>query len=138
MSILDQLNTEIFVYSKKIESLDCVVSIDTSTKTVEMKQSFKQQVHQNKRYIEKISEAMDRIDHDSFGKCKDCGLVLDIDRLLANPSEILCMFCKEEELENQRQLLKSQNSNVSLFPTQSFFSSVGSEEDNLEDIKVVQ
>jgi DnaK suppressor protein len=115
MGILDQLDTEKFIIEQKLKEVEELATIN-ATDTVYKKRSFMQSLQQNDRLRKKIDEALDRMKNETFGKCEDCGLELNIERLLANPAEILCMFCKEEEQNNQHQLIRSQYSNVAIFP----------------------
>lgn len=58
------------------------------------------------RLMNKIEEALERIDNNSFGICDDCGLEIDIKRLEARPVTTMCIECKihQEEDEKRREI----------------------------------
>jgi len=51
--------------------------------------------------IDKINEALRRIEEGTYGKCANCGADIEIERLEAIPYAILCSACskKEEKLK---------------------------------------
>jgi DnaK suppressor protein len=53
-------------------------------------------------YLKKIDEALQRISNGTFGECKDCGREIELKRLQARPTTILCITCKEEEERMER------------------------------------
>ena len=55
-----------------------------------------------RKLIMKVKEALDRIDHATFGICESCGKSISEKRLIARPVTTLCIECKTE-LENQEQ-----------------------------------
>ena len=55
-----------------------------------------------RKLIMKVKEALDRIDHGTFGICESCGKSISEKRLIARPVTTLCIECKTE-LENQEQ-----------------------------------
>jgi DnaK suppressor protein len=52
--------------------------------------------------LKKIDEAIDRIDHDSFGICEKCGQEIDIRRLEARPVTTMCIDCKTQQEEEEK------------------------------------
>src|SRR3990170_5498393 len=56
-----------------------------------------------RKLIMKVKEAMDRIDHGTFGICESCGRPISEKRLVARPVTTLCIECKTEG-ENQERL----------------------------------
>ncbi len=54
------------------------------------------------RLLNKIEEAVDRIDSGSFGICDSCGDDITIERLKARPVATLCIDCKEEQEEEEK------------------------------------
>ena len=55
------------------------------------------------RLLKKIEEAMDRIDCGTFGICEVCGEPIDIKRLRARPVTTMCIACKTEQEEDEKQ-----------------------------------
>jgi RNA polymerase-binding protein DksA len=56
--------------------------------------------------IDKINEALRRIEEGTYGKCANCGADIEIERLEAIPYAILCSACskKEEKIKPVRGL----------------------------------
>ncbi len=57
-----------------------------------------------RKLINKMREALKRIDDGKFGICDTCGQEISEKRLMARPVTTLCINCKtkQEELEKQR------------------------------------
>jgi DnaK suppressor protein len=55
-----------------------------------------------RRLINKIREALERIDDGSFGTCDTCGEEISEARLKARPVTTLCIDCKIEEEKKER------------------------------------
>ncbi len=47
--------------------------------------------------IDKINEALRRIEEGTYGKCASCGADIEIERLEAIPYAILCSTCSKKE-----------------------------------------
>lgn len=54
------------------------------------------------KLIEKIREALARIDDASFGVCERCGDLIEVGRLKARPVATLCIDCKTEQEQDER------------------------------------
>lgn len=50
-----------------------------------------------RKLIEKIKEALERIDNGSFGICEVCGQEIGEERLRARPVTTLCIDCKKKQ-----------------------------------------
>ena len=50
-----------------------------------------------RKLIEKIKEAIDRIDNGTFGICEVCGKEIGEERLMARPVTTLCIDCKKKQ-----------------------------------------
>jgi DnaK suppressor protein len=50
-----------------------------------------------RKLIEKIKEALDRIDNGQFGVCELCGKEIGEKRLMARPVTTLCIECKKKQ-----------------------------------------
>ncbi len=60
-----------------------------------------------RKLIQKVKEALDRIDNGTFGICESCGRPISEKRLMARPVTTLCIECKtetehQEQVERQR------------------------------------
>lgn len=55
-----------------------------------------------RKLITKVQEALDRIDHGTFGVCESCGRAISEKRLMARPVTTLCIECKTEGEEKER------------------------------------
>ena len=47
--------------------------------------------------LKKINEAIQRIEHGTYGQCESCEEPIELRRLQARPTTTLCIACKEEE-----------------------------------------
>jgi len=50
-----------------------------------------------RKLIEKIKEAIERIDNGTFGICEICGRGIRVERLNARPVTTLCINCKKKQ-----------------------------------------
>ena len=50
-----------------------------------------------RKYMEKLDEALDRIKAGTYGMCQDCGCKIDKERLEAVPVTKLCYDCKSKQ-----------------------------------------
>jgi len=55
-----------------------------------------------RKLIQKIDEAMKRIEAGTFGKCESCGGEISEERLRVRPVTTLCIDCKTEEEVRER------------------------------------
>ncbi|MCL2760463.1 MAG: RNA polymerase-binding protein DksA [Desulfuromonadales bacterium] len=71
--------------------------------TQESDRSFELRIRDRERkLINKIKEALDRIDDGTFGICEICGEEISEGRLKARPVTTLCIDCKMEEERKER------------------------------------
>ena len=64
-----------------------------------------------RKLIMKVQEALDRIDHETFGICESCGRSISEKRLMARPVTTQCIECKTE-VENQERMEKQRGTKV--------------------------
>ena len=74
---------------------------DQSSDAMERENAF-QFVSKEGRYLHHLNEALERIEDDSFGKCRVCGDEIGRARLEAVPHATMCIQCKSEEERMQR------------------------------------
>jgi len=74
---------------------------DRATKEADLNFGLRVQDREQK-LIEKIKQALKRIDDGSFGICESCGEMIDIKRLKARPVTTLCIDCKLEQEKDER------------------------------------
>ena len=55
-----------------------------------------------RKLIQKIKDALSRIDDDSYGVCEVCSEYISKERLIARPETTLCIDCKEEQEANEK------------------------------------
>lgn len=55
-----------------------------------------------RKLIQKIKDALSRIDEDSYGICEVCGEYISKERLIARPETTLCISCKEEQEADEK------------------------------------
>ncbi len=54
------------------------------------------------KLIDKITEALKRIDKGGFGICERCGDPIELERLKARPIATLCIDCKTEQERDEK------------------------------------
>lgn len=75
----------------------------TDRATLESDRNFELRIRDRERkLINKIREALERIDDDSFGICEKCGEDISEGRLKARPVTTLCIDCKTDEEREER------------------------------------
>ena len=57
-----------------------------------------------KKFLNKINGALERIREDEYGRCLDCEEPIPVERLRARPTTLFCIDCKEsrERAENRQ------------------------------------
>lgn len=77
----------------------------TDRATQESDRTFELRIRDRERkLLNKIKEALARIDEDSFGICEDCGADISEARLKARPVTTQCIDCKMEAEEKEKRL----------------------------------
>lgn len=56
----------------------------------------------DQKLIEKIKQALKRIDNGTFGICERCGEPIELERLKARPVATLCIDCKTEQERDEK------------------------------------
>jgi DnaK suppressor protein len=56
-----------------------------------------------RKLLSKIDEAFARLQDGSYGRCEECGGDIGVERLKARPVTTLCIECKSEQEERERQ-----------------------------------
>jgi len=77
----------------------------TDRASLESDRNFELRIRDRERkLIKKLREGLDRIDSGTFGTCEICGKDISEKRLMARPVTTLCIECKteQEQLERQR------------------------------------
>lgn len=71
--------------------------------TVESDRNFELRIRDRERKLmNKIEEALDRIDDGSFGICEGCGEDIAIKRLEARPVAQYCIECKTQQEQREK------------------------------------
>jgi DnaK suppressor protein len=55
-----------------------------------------------RKLLNKIEEALERIDDGSYGICEACGERITVERLRARPVTTLCIDCKSDQEEKEK------------------------------------
>ena len=72
--------------------------------TEESDRSFELRLRdRERRLIGKIDEALERIKENTFGICEGCGGKIGLKRLEARPVVTLCINCKKEQEDKEKQ-----------------------------------
>lgn len=75
----------------------------TDRATQESDRNFELRIRDRERkLINKIKDALDRIDNGDFGVCEECGDEISEARLKVRPVTTLCINCKMEEEQKER------------------------------------
>lgn len=75
----------------------------TDRASLESDRNFELRIRDRERkLINKIRQALERIDNDSFGLCETCEEPIGVERLRARPVTTLCIDCKTEEERQER------------------------------------
>jgi len=70
----------------------------TDRATQESDRNFELRIRdRERRLINKIKDALERIDAGEFGVCEECGEEISVKRLEARPETTLCIRCKEDQ-----------------------------------------
>lgn len=77
----------------------------TDRATQESDRNFELRIRdRERRLINKIKDAIERIDSGEFGICEECGEEISEARLKARPVTTLCINCKMEEEQKEKRL----------------------------------
>ena len=75
----------------------------TDRASLESDRNFQLRIKDRERkLIQKIKEALDRIEDGSFGTCESCGKPISEKRLMARPMTTQCIDCKTEDEQKER------------------------------------
>ena len=75
----------------------------TDRASLESDRNFELRIRDRERkLINKIRQALERIDDSSFGLCETCEEPIGVERLRARPVTTLCIECKTEEERQER------------------------------------
>ena len=75
----------------------------TDRASLESDRNFELRIRDRERkLINKIKEALERIDNGEFGECEDCGDEIGEARLKARPVTTLCIECKTEQERQEK------------------------------------
>ena len=76
----------------------------TDRATKEEGDSFQLRIEERKRkLLKKIEEALERVNHEDFGYCKDCDAEIGVGRLEARPMAEMCIDCKTLQEMKEKQ-----------------------------------
>jgi len=85
----------------KLPSEDLPDEVDLAS--TELNQSIAFRLRDRERVLlQKIEDALSRIETNNFGKCETCGEEIEAKRLEARPVTTLCISCKEEQEQKER------------------------------------
>lgn len=77
----------------------------TDRATQESDRTFELRIRDRERkLVNKIKEALERLETDEFGICEECGEPISEARLKARPVTTLCIDCKMEAEEKEKRL----------------------------------
>jgi DnaK suppressor protein len=95
---LDELIDEALKTVNGMTNLKDTFPDPTDRAALETDRNFLLRIRDRERkLIEKIKEALDRIDNAQFGVCEVCGKEIGEKRLMARPVTTLCIECKKKQ-----------------------------------------
>ena len=95
---LDELIDEALKTVNGMTNLKDTFPDPTDRAALETDRNFLLRIRDRERkLIEKIKEALDRIDNGGFGVCEVCGKEIGEERLMARPVTTLCIECKKKQ-----------------------------------------
>ena len=95
---LDDLIDEAYKTVNGMTSLKDKFPDPTDRAALETDRNFLLRIRdRERRLIEKIKEALERIDNGTFGICEVCGKKIGEERLRARPVTTLCIDCKKKQ-----------------------------------------
>lgn len=80
--------------------------VDAAFKSYEKELLYGMSRHQEER-LEQINAALERFEHNTFGKCISCGAEIDPERLEFMPYALKCINCKTAEEDPHRKAKES-------------------------------
>jgi DnaK suppressor protein len=100
---LDELVKEALKTVNGMTNLKDTFPDPTDRAALETDRNFLLRIRDRERkLIEKIKEALERIDQGSFGICEVCGKDISEERLMARPVTTLCIDCKKKQEARER------------------------------------
>ena len=95
---LDELVSEALRTVNGMTNLKDTFPDPTDRAALETDRNFLLRIRDRERkLIEKIKEAIERIDNGTFGICELCGKEIAEERLMARPVTTLCIDCKKKQ-----------------------------------------
>lgn len=102
-SQLDELIQEALKTVNGMTSLKDNFPDPTDRASLETDRNFLLRIRDRERkLIDKIKEALERIDQGTFGICEMCGKEISQERLMARPVTTLCIECKKKQEARER------------------------------------
>jgi len=97
-SQLDELIQEALKTMDGMTNLKDTFPDPTDRASLETDRNFLLRIRERERkLIDKIKEALERIDQGTFGICEMCGKEISHERLMARPVTTLCIECKKKQ-----------------------------------------
>lgn len=116
-ALIDRIKSTLLAERKRLlgEAVKTLSGLHDSTESLpdfsdrssaEMEQDFLLKLRERERkFVQKIDEAIIRIESGTFGSCESCEGDIGVKRIEARPTVTMCIECKTEE-ERQERLKK--------------------------------
>ena len=99
-TLLDEANKTVSIMTDQRQNFPD----PTDRASLESDRNFELRIRdRERRLIEKITEALERIEHGTFGICERCEEEISEERLNARPVTTLCIECKKRQ-ENEEKV----------------------------------
>ncbi len=92
VSTVDQMSKGNATYPDPVDR-----AVSESSRQIELRKRDRE-----RKLIQKIKDALARMDQDSYGVCEVCGEYISKERLIARPETTLCISCKEEQEADEK------------------------------------
>jgi len=90
----DIVTTEINLDSIQGEKVADDVDVAASDSAASLATKF---ITRKNSYLKRIEQTLKKIEQGTYGECESCGEEISERRLVARPTALLCIDCKEEE-----------------------------------------
>ncbi|PID72463.1 MAG: RNA polymerase-binding protein DksA [Desulfobulbus propionicus] len=101
--IKKEISSDVEQALTKMTHQDGNIPDPTDRATVESDRSFELRIRgRERKLMDKVDEALNRIDEGTYGICEGCGKEIGIQRLKARPVATFCIQCKTRQEQQEK------------------------------------
>ncbi len=102
--IKNDISTDVEQTLTEMESQGGNIPDPTDRATVESDRSFELRIRgRERKLMDKVDEALDRLEDGTYGICKECGEDIAFKRLQARPVATFCIDCKTKQEQREKE-----------------------------------